>query len=323
MEAGTSATPAPDVDQVLHAAGVPPAKKIEGKVPVSHIPRIIHHVYAYDLSNGPWPNMIWEVSYSAWKQFYPEPWFKHIFWSDLKATDFFRRYCPQQYETYSSACKKKKCTMCSGSECTEIIRADLSRYCILKHIGGIYADLDYEPRINFYTELDPTKVNLVQSPYGSETFQNSLMASVAHHPYWDKVLAKANVNSLKYSDVLSISGPRLLESLRDTFDPMIIHPLPCNEFQRVTHKGELKAAKQKHCMQLQMNAVNDRTLKGIHWGTISWQHGSQDAMRLFQYFHSNKLWTDPKINKIALPASLRSSPDDSKLQYLLDSTVTG
>lgn len=317
-DTSTATTPDPHI----HKTEVLPAKKkVERLVLSSQIPRIIHHIYKYDISNGPWPNMIWEVAYNSWKQFYPAPWFKHVFWSDLKATNFFRRYCPKQFATYSTACKKKKCTMCSGLECTEIIRADLSRYCILKHIGGIYADLDYEPRTNFYADLDPTKVNLVQSPYSSETFQNSLMASVAHHPYWDKVLAKANVNNLRFNDVLSISGPRLLESIQNTFDPKIIHPLPCNEFQRVTHKAEMKAATQKNCMELKQNAVNDRSLKGIHWGTISWQHGSQDALSLFQSFHSRKLWTDPNINKIAFPASLRSSSDEAKLQYLLDATV--
>jgi hypothetical protein len=284
------------------------------------IPRLIHHVYKYDISAGPWPSMIWEIAYNAWLEFYPAPWFKHIFWDDANVTRFFKEKCADHYSLYANACDRGTCTMCVGAQCSEIVRSDLSRYCILKNMGGIYADLDYEPRTNFYDDLDPTKVNLVQSPYSSETFQNSLMASVPHHPYWDKVLSMAVKNDKQYTDVLTISGPRLLESVEDTLDPKVIHPLPCNEFQRATHSGELKAAARKHCRKLVPAAVNDRTLKGIHWGTISWQHGSIESLYLFEYFHSKKLWTDPSVDSLKIPLALQSASDSQKLQYLLDTT---
>jgi len=285
------------------------------------IPRIIHHVYKYDVSSGPWPNMIWQVSYNAWMEFYPKPWFEHIFWDDDHAASFFKKNCPEHYSVYDRACQAKNCTMCMGEVCTEIVRSDLSRYCILKQMGGIYADLDYEPRTNFYADLDPTKVNLVQSPYQSETFQNSLMASVAHHPYWNKVLAMAAQNHEAYDDVLSISGPRLLESVGDTFNPNIIHPLPCNEFQRSTHSGEAKFAAKKHCRNLAPSMVNDRSLKGIHWGTVVWMQGSIESLTLFKFFHSSRLWTAPDISSLAIPVSLGSSTDSRKLQYVLDTTI--
>jgi len=209
------------------------------------IPRIIHHIYKTDISDGPWPNVVWNTSYAAWLRFYPPPWYEHMWWDDSKASALFLQSCPQQYVVYKNS--------------LEIVRADLVRYCILKTIGGIYADLDYEPRSNFYNDLHSTKVNLVQSPYMSETFQNSLMASRAGHPYWEEVLRQAVVNGQIKDNVLDKSGPGLLESLNSTFDSNVIYPLPCNSFQRATHThdNEWKAAKAKHCMRLTKEALRD------------------------------------------------------------------
>eukprot|EP00746_Dinoflagellata_sp_MGD_P001478 gnl/MRDRNA2_/MRDRNA2_102778_c0_seq1.p1 gnl/MRDRNA2_/MRDRNA2_102778_c0~~gnl/MRDRNA2_/MRDRNA2_102778_c0_seq1.p1 ORF type:complete len:380 (+),score=71.04 gnl/MRDRNA2_/MRDRNA2_102778_c0_seq1:115-1254(+) len=256
-----------DVSGVLHPNDAP------------EIPRIIHHVYKTDISKGAWPNTpegtVWKTSYGAWLRFFPSPWYKHMFWDDNASINFFLQHCPKQYSTYESA--------------QEIVRADLIRYCILKMVGGIYADLDYEPRANFYSDLDATKVNLIQSPYKSETFQNSLMASRAGHPYWEEVLHQAMIRGPVQNDVLSISGPCLLESLNMTFDIDVVNPLPCNSFQRATHllARENEAAAEKHCMRLSVDAVNDQRLKGIHWGTVSWMKGNSEYMRLYTAFHSS------------------------------------
>lgn len=253
----------PDITGILHPKDDKP------------IPRIIHHVYKTQLpdAHGNWPNVVWKASYEAWLYFYPSPWYKHMFWDDYNSTKFFLKNCPHHYSVYRNA--------------QEIVRSDLIRYCLLKNFGGIYADLDYEPRANFYNELDSKKVNLIQSPYKSETFQNSLMASQPEHPYWDQVLQQAlMVGQLKES-VLNIAGPGLLETLNSTFDPNIINPLPCNVFQRATHfaVSEEQAASEKHCMWLSGEAVNDKRLKGIHWGTVSWMHGNSEFMKLFNIFH--------------------------------------
>lgn len=251
-----------DVPDLLHPDDIP------------EIPRVIHHIYKNDVSNGPWPNVVWKTSYEAWLHFYPTPWYKHMFWDDSVSLSFFLQHCPKQFDMYQRA--------------QEIVRADLIRYCILKCIGGIYADLDYEPRVNFYSDLDPMRVNLVQSPYKSETFQNSLMASRPGHPYWEEVLHQAMVKEGVQDNVLALSGPGLLESLNSTFNFSVINPLPCNAFQRATHllSQEFEAASQKHCMRLTSNAVSDASLKGIHWGTVSWMSGNTEFKNLFSAFHS-------------------------------------
>lgn len=275
--------------------------KSSGSVPTllrdAMIPRVVHHIYKYDLTHGGWPNKIWEFSFRSWQRYFPEPWFHHIFWPDVNASEFFRRYCPDHYLVYKNACHNVKCSDCKGAPCSEIVQSDLSRYCILSKLGGIYADLDYEPRVCFYGDFVPEMVNLVQSPYQSEEYQNSLMASQAGHPYWDKVLAKAAISggtsqgqktaAGQSKDILSVSGPKLLDSVKETHNQTVVHKLPCNEFQRATHfqNGELQAAKRKHCSVLSINDFKDKRLKGIHWGTLSWLKGSPDTLKLFQDFH--------------------------------------
>lgn len=240
------------------------------------IPKIVHHIYKLDLSHGPWPNKIWQASFNSWLHHFPEPEYEHLFWPDTNASEFFRLRCPDHYATYRSAQR-------------DIVRADLARYCILSSLGGIYADMDYEPRKNFYDRLVPGAVNLVQSPYSSETFQNSLMASNPGNDYWGRLLNLAVGRTRKKNDVLLVSGPQLLEGLSDTHDPKKVHMLPCNEFQRATHSYPLEAqsARRKHCRLLQASDADDGTLMGIHWGTVSWLGGgNKDTMKLFSAFHA-------------------------------------
>lgn len=224
------------------------------------IPKVVHHIYKSDLS-GPfakWPNTIWKQSYDAWKTFFPEPEYTHMFWSDDQTLSFVQESCPKWHKAFIH-------------EKRDIVRADFARYCILWQLGGIYADLDYEPLQNFYNDLEPGKVNLIQSPYRSETYQNSLMASPASHPYWEKLmdLAKFTMNS---KNILLAAGPQLLETIPLTHDSSVVHGLSCNSFQRATHTDDIEkaASMKKGCKSLEATDFADLELKGIHWGTVSY-----------------------------------------------------
>lgn len=257
-----------------------------GVVNLKTIPKIVHHMYKVDLaakaSNGKavWPNKIWEVSYKGWMRHFPEPEYEHIFWPDENVTAFFKARCPEHFDLYES-------------KQVAIEKVDISRYCILKELGGIYADLDYEPRQNFFKDLSPSAVNLVQSPYISETVQNSLMASPAHHPYWQIVLDTAQKHQA--GSVLQVSGPQLLDSLMETHietGSHGVHVLPCNQFQRATkfRAQETLSSLAKGCRVLAPSDFEDKTLKGIHWGTVSWQGGSgqeidDSSQKMFDWFH--------------------------------------
>merc|ERR1719261_1622052 len=102
-----------------------------------------------------------------------------MFWDDEAIDKQFKRYCPGHRKLYES---------CNSN----ISRADLARYCILLEFGGVYSDLDYEPRKSFGGDFPPGKVSLIQSPYKYETLQNSLMASPVEHPFWLDILNLAH-----------------------------------------------------------------------------------------------------------------------------------
>jgi mannosyltransferase OCH1-like enzyme len=68
-----------------------------------------------------------------------------------------------------------------------IERADAVRYFILYEYGGIYMDLDYSVRTNFYDELVLTKINLVESYFLKGCCSNFLMASPPKINLWKKV----------------------------------------------------------------------------------------------------------------------------------------
>lgn len=242
------------------------------------IPKIIHHVYKTNLEFGPWPNEIWKESYSSWKKYFPPPEYKHFFWGDKQMNAFFLKKCPEHWEAFSS-------------EARDIVRSDLSRYCLLSKIGGIYADLDYEARQNFYEHLMPGMVNLVESPYQSETVQNSLMASPPGLPYWEKLMGLVDARSSQEKNILKAAGPALLDELPETHNELMVHKLPCNSFQRATHitNGEEESADHKGCRILNTD-VDDISLMGIHWGTSVYSNpeDTKDIARKFQDFRSAK-----------------------------------
>jgi hypothetical protein len=225
-------------------------------VQADRVPKIVHHIYKYDISQGPWPNTIWEQSFLSWKKYFPEPEYRHIFWSDAKTLAFVQTECGQ-FSSFFSA------------ERRDIVKSDFSRYCILWRLGGIYADLDYMPRKNFYEDLRPGMVSLIQSPYHSETYQNSLMASPAGYEYWEKLMELARY-TMKATNVLLAAGPQLLEILPLTRNTSLVNVLPCNEYQRATHPAERGSAIRKGCRLLRPEDVSDDSLKGIHWGTTSY-----------------------------------------------------
>jgi mannosyltransferase OCH1-like enzyme len=250
-----------------------------GRQTWGEIPKVVHHVYKENLEFGPWPNEIWKASYNSWKKYFPQPEYKHFFWGDNEMNAFFQKKCPDHWQAYST-------------ETRDIVRSDLSRYCLLSKIGGIYADLDYEARHNFYEYLMPGMVNLVESPYQSESVQNSLMASPPGLPYWDKLMNVVDTRISSGSveeNILAAAGPALLDRLPETHDSLRVHVLPCNNFQRATHisNGEEESADRKGCSLLKAGS-EDIDLMGIHWGTSVYNHvaDEQDIENKFKAFRT-------------------------------------
>jgi len=112
-----------------------------------------------------------------------------------------------------------------------IQRADAARYFVLYKYGGLYADLDYEPLVNFWQHLPKDRVALVENPYlYNEKSQNSLMSSPARDPFWNETFAL--LLERKNKPVLQATGPMFLDALmKRATEPFNL--LPCENFQRL------------------------------------------------------------------------------------------
>ena len=116
-----------------------------------------------------------------------------------------------------------------------IQRADAARYFFMWLYGGVYADMDYEPLVNFWPSLPG--VGLIESPYQyNEKVQNSLMSSSAKHRFWNYTF-DALVNNFVYAkeDILKSTGPAMLDMAVSAAEKAGVgyNVLPCENFQRV------------------------------------------------------------------------------------------
>jgi len=226
------------------------------------VPRSIHQTFKYHLAPGNFTNPIWEASFTAWRHFFPEGHrdseYSYTMWSDAELSAFFEEHCQPVVGRMPYLI-------------SNIFLADIGRYCVLWKLGGIYADLDYEPRANFYNRFAPDKTTLVESPYAGETFQNSLMSAPPGQPFLLEVMRKAHGHVASgMNDANDATGPRLLDVVIDSQCCGTVARLPCQEFHKSPHP--LGADEAKGCGVLDKESVHD--VLGIHWGTCSWCHGS-------------------------------------------------
>jgi len=180
----------------------------------AEVPKIIHQQWKDERI----PNkfMKWRTK---WLTLYPEPEYKYMLWTDTNGRELIQKHYPWFLETYDAYEHN-------------INKADATRYFVLHHYGGIYADLDYEPMINFYEYLPKNQVGVVESPYyWNEQTQNCLMSSPQGDPFWLDLFFILFKNAKK-EEVLEATGPILLDQARE----YSMHPsyvLPCENFQRV------------------------------------------------------------------------------------------
>jgi hypothetical protein len=186
----------------------------------SPLPKIIHQQWkTEDIPPG-----LFTRIRSEWKRLYPEPEYKHILWTDATMRQLIQARFAWFLETYDNYP-------------TNIQRADSSRYFILYTYGGLYADLDYEPYVNFWGDLPTDRVSFVESPYiENENVQNSLMSSPIEDPFWNSTFEVLQERR-EATDILFSTGPVAMdESIRRARDPSWVHVLQCKNFHRIPYE---------------------------------------------------------------------------------------
>ena len=122
------------------------------------IVQIIHQTYI-TANTSTWPEA-WRDTPAAWKKHHPD--WKYIFWTDQTARAFIEKEYPwflNHFDGYPFP----------------IQRADAIRYFALYHYGGVYADLDLQPKSPLGGYLVDTDIALFETPNGGLT--NMIIAS--------------------------------------------------------------------------------------------------------------------------------------------------
>lgn len=263
-----------------HAAGVTPPCNVTNTC-ILPIPKVIHFMWKDNRSKTEehWPNLIWKSAFRRWQQHFPEGEYEYKWWTDEQLEEQFAAHCPEYLYWWKEV----------------TFRNDLSRYCVLDQFGGIYSDLDYEPRINFYDAFQPGKINLLENwKLGNHlnqtsTYTNILMAAppgrngmggnIYIHKFWQALLKLSSTREDAYLKhhlpPAYITGPWLFEHLENFTDanlrrklPTLIHTLPCSKFYRIGWSMGWKNEAKPGCDG--MNLTNVDEVNGIHWSTMSW-----------------------------------------------------
>jgi len=141
---------------------------------------------------------------SSWRSL--NPGWRYQLWTDRDCRSFVRDQYPGLLELYDSYT-------------SNINRADVARYLLLHHYGGLYADLDSAC-------LRPVESLLLGSPgcvigceprlhaerlYGrTRLISNAVLLSAPGHPFWQHVLSVL-VSSTQEKSVIETTGPVMLD----------------------------------------------------------------------------------------------------------------
>jgi inositol phosphorylceramide mannosyltransferase catalytic subunit len=241
------------------------------------LPKIIHQQW----KNNQIPKGIFSKYHAAWKSIFPEPEYVHMLWSDKSGRALIQEHFSWFLDAYDSYP-------------TSIQRADSVRYFILYKYGGVYADLDYEPYVNFWGDLPSDRVGIVESPYKkNEEVQNSLMSSPPFDPFWN-VTFSLLYERRKDPRILSSTGPSLIEgAINAAPHRSWVHILPCQNFHRIPlgdagiHTpiiGRISRAVMSYSPLVKTCgnwAKRDDCHFGLHHNAISYQENLADSVKSF------------------------------------------
>jgi len=197
------------------------------------IPRIIHQMWK-DAAVPP-RFVAWQ---DGWRRLHPG--WDYRLWTDATLDGFVRRHYPAYAGIYRGYREP-------------IMRADMARYLLLEHFGGVYADLDAECLASFAPLLEESRLVLGQEPPSHWTTArvqargfswlagNAVMASPAGHPFWAHLRRLLLLQSDAHGP-LDATGPFLLtQAVIDYPDQAALRLLPPAAFNPADRAGQLSA----------------------------------------------------------------------------------
>ncbi|MBA4742248.1 MAG: glycosyltransferase [Azoarcus sp.] len=228
------------------------------------IPRIIHqtwktrevpeHLRGFARS--------WQAHHPGWE---------HRLWTDADNRDFLVRHYPHflpYYDAYASP----------------ICRVDAIRCFLLKHFGGLYADLDFECLVPFDDLLDTDTVILGEEPARhaqehcaehpdlTRVVCNALMASPPGHPFWDHVI-ECMIAAHHEPGPLNATGPFLLTRAVETYrGDAPVRVLPASDLYPISDVEQRSGA----IFDLEFWLERTRGAHAVHHWAGTWWRGRAD-----------------------------------------------
>lgn len=171
------------------------------------IERIIHQTYkTTDLPED------WKDTPRHWQEAHPD--WEYKFWTDKSARDFIEKEYPWFLESFDSYIHP-------------IQRADAIRYFALYHFGGIYADMDLQPKINVEKVFAGADVVSFETPNMGLT--NMMFGARKHSDILGCTIAQLGVRKYQFHHTLApFRGWQILSSTGPTFWWAMNTPGVCN-----------------------------------------------------------------------------------------------
>lgn len=176
----------------------------------------------------------------------------------------------------------------------KIMKIDVFRYCLMKHTGGVYFDMDYESFKKYPFEEVHIKGYEVVLPMNRtiecgddiDEVGNSVIASVEGHPFWDHVLdtieKDLHSNLLKYRSlvktaktkgafqkfVLETTGPAFLWNVYKSFDDESKGTINLLNRDLFHPKLESRGKSREECIRV---LKSDEKVYGFHHSSGVWK----------------------------------------------------
>jgi mannosyltransferase OCH1-like enzyme len=172
------------------------------------IPRIIHQTWKTHEVPERW--LAWQRS---WRESHPA--YEYRYWTDADNREFMAGHYPEFLPIYD------------GYK-LGVHRADMVRYFIVRHFGGVYVDMDFEALKPLDSFLDGKRLIFGLEPQTharrppvlqrglSRIVCNAFIASEPGHPFWDFFLPRLAA-AKDEEDVLDATGPFVLTRACDAY----------------------------------------------------------------------------------------------------------
>ena len=172
------------------------------------IPRIIHQ--SWKVAQVP---ERWRAFQNSWRELHPD--FEYRFWTDVDNRAFVAEIFPEFLALYD------------GYK-LPIMRADLARYLVVCHFGGVYVDMDFEALKPLDTLLEGRELFFAPEPTShlgtvpakmrglKSIICNAIFASVPRHPFWAHFFPMLE-QAKDEKTVMDVTGPYLLSRACETY----------------------------------------------------------------------------------------------------------